>query len=75
MEEISGPLYDQHREGSIRCERIEDAQAIGVLVGAVKNFSDFEFLVSGETIRKAVESGQTRGFVHAFDGKRGYTIQ
>lgn len=75
MEEIVGPLYDQRREGSIRCERIEDANAITVLLNAVKNFSDFEFLLSGENIRKAIADGQTLGYVYGFDGQKSYTFR
>lgn len=71
MWESWGPYYTDRRDASLHIERLEDANAIAVLLPAVKNFSDFELLVS--TIHdRVLRHSTTGGTCYAYDGKGGY---
>lgn len=61
--------YEDEREAYISVERLEDANAIAPLVPAVKNFADFELLIS--TVRdKILRHSKTGGYCYAYSATR-----
>lgn len=64
-ENVEGGDWRTERVGYLDIERIEDANAIGVLFNAVKNFSDFELLISAVRDRVMAHS-TTKGTCYAW---------